>query len=57
MLNQLVSYFADMLNIQKQPTYGSELERYIVSKGPTNAAEIDYWTQQYDRDQSRQGWL
>jgi len=28
----------------KQP---SDLERYILSKNPTNAAEVDYWTVQY----------
>lgn len=27
--------------------YQSELERYIVSKHPSNAAEVDYWTTQF----------
>lgn len=27
----------------------TELERFISSKNPTNAAEVDYWIREYDR--------
>lgn len=33
----------------------SELEAYILSKRPTNAAEVDYWTIQYN--QKNGAWL
>lgn len=56
MLNQLVAYFTKMFNTPKQATYGSELEQYIVSKGPQSVAEIDHWTRQFDREQQR-SWL
>jgi hypothetical protein len=28
----------------------SRLEQYINSKNPTNAAEVDYWQRQYDKE-------
>jgi hypothetical protein len=27
----------------------SELEQYIISKNPSNAAEVDHWAQQYNQ--------
>ena len=30
--------------------YQTELERYIVSKNPTNAAEVDYWSLRFSQD-------
>lgn len=56
MLTQLAAYFNKMFYTPTQTTYGSELERYIVSKGPQSVAEIDHWTRQYDREQQR-SWL
>lgn len=56
MLHKITEYFNKIFDMQKQPTYGSELEQYIVSKGPQSVAEIDHWTKQYDREQQR-GWL
>ena len=56
MLNYLAAYFSKMFDTQNQATYGSELERYIVSKGPQSVAEIDHWTRQFDREQQR-SWL
>ncbi len=41
----------------KSQTYGSELERYVMSKGPQSVAEIDHWTRQFDRNQKQRGWL
>jgi hypothetical protein len=31
--------------------HASELERFINSKRPTNAAEVDFWLNQYNRRQ------
>jgi hypothetical protein len=28
--------------------YQTRLEQYIVSKNPTNAAEVEYWQREYD---------
>ena len=55
MLNQLAEYFTRLF--AAQTTYGSELEQYIVSKGPQSVAEIDYWTKQFDNIRNRGGWL
>jgi hypothetical protein len=30
------------------PSSQSQLERFIVSKNPTNAAEVEYWTREYE---------
>jgi hypothetical protein len=30
--------------------YQSRLEQYINSKRPTNAADVDYWTRQYESE-------
>ena len=56
MLEKLIEYFIKMRNAPSESSYGSELEQYIISKGPQSAAEIDYWTQQFDRQQHR-SWL
>ena len=29
-------------------TYQSRLEQYIISKRPTNAAEVEYWTREWE---------
>ena len=31
--------------------YQTRLEQYIVSKNPTNAAEVEYWQREYDTHQ------
>lgn len=35
----------------------SDLELYILSKHPTNAAEVDYWTVQYSYNSEKGKWL
>ena len=30
------------------PNNQSQLELYIISKKPTNAAEVEYWTREYE---------
>ena len=39
---------------QSQP---SGLESYILSKRPTNAAEVEYWTIQYGYRTNKEIWL
>jgi hypothetical protein len=36
--------FKKLINWLKQP---SDLEKYVLSKNPTNAAEVEYWAIQY----------
>jgi hypothetical protein len=31
----------------------SKLEAYIISKRPTNAAEVDFWTRQYESNNTQ----
>lgn len=57
MLNQLVEYFNKLFATHGQATYGSDLEKYIVSKRPQSAAEIDHWTKQFDQNQTQRSWL
>jgi len=57
MLNQIVEYFNNLFATQGQATYGSDLEKYIVSKCPQSAAEIDHWTKQFDQNQTQRSWL
>ncbi len=56
MLNHLAAYILNIFN-RHAPTYGSELEQYIVSKRPQTVEEIDHWTRQFDQNQARnRGW-
>ena len=57
MLTQIAHYFGKIFASQEQSSYGSELEKYIVSKCPQSAAEIDYWAHQFDRNQKQRSWL
>lgn len=41
---------------EKQSTYGSELEQYIVSQNPLDIADVERLTQEYDR-KSKEGYL
>jgi hypothetical protein len=34
----------------------AELDRYIASKSPSTAAEVDYWIREYDRKQPSSYW-
>jgi hypothetical protein len=33
-----------------------ELDRYVASKKPSTAAEVDYWVREYDRKQPNSYW-
>lgn len=48
MFKKLIKWFTS------QP---SSLETYILSKHPTNAAEVEYWTVQYSHNQHKGAWL
>ena len=41
---------------QKQPSYGSKLEEYIVSKNPQDIADVERLATEYDR-KTKQGYL
>lgn len=43
MLEKIIKWF--------EPKNQSQLEQYIVSKNPTNAAEVEYWTREYENKQ------
>lgn len=48
MFTKIINWF------KKQP---SELELYIISKNPSNAAEVDYWTVRYGYESQKGAWL
>ena len=37
------------------PSYGQRMEKYINSKNPTNAADVDYWQRQYESEAKHWG--
>jgi hypothetical protein len=41
---------------EKQPTYGSQLEEYIVSQNPRDIADVERLTVEYDR-KTKEGYL
>jgi hypothetical protein len=41
---------------EKQPTYGSQLEEYIVSQNPRDIADVERLTNEYDR-KTKEGYL
>lgn len=43
MLEQLAEMFP-------KQHYQTRLEQYIISKNPTNAADVDYWQRQYESE-------
>jgi hypothetical protein len=58
LLQSIFSHILIFLNkIHLSKTYGSDLERYIVSKHPNSTHEVEYWAQQYDKQISREGVL
>ena len=41
---------------EKQPTYGSQLEEYIISQNPRDIADVERLTNEYDR-KTKEGYL
>jgi hypothetical protein len=54
MLNIITGYIQKMYqSVEKPQTYSSALEAYIVSKNPQNTHDVEYWTQEFDRNRNR----
>jgi hypothetical protein len=45
LLERILERLAEMF---PQSSYQSKLEQYINSKRPTNAAEVEHWTREYE---------
>lgn len=59
MLNMITGYIQKMYqSVEKPQTYSSALETYIVSKNPQTTCDVEYWTQEFDRNRNRsiKGW-
>lgn len=58
LLTSMIAYLAEQIKRVEPPqtTYGSELEQYIVSKNPQSVAEVEFWTEQYDRKSTQRSW-
>ena len=54
MMQNILERLAEMFPSQN---YQSRLEKYINSKYPQNAADIEYWIRHYDQDSSRGDWV
>jgi hypothetical protein len=50
MLERLAEMFPDS-------DFQSRMERYIVSKNPQDAGDVEHWERQYQYEQNRQGIL
>lgn len=54
MLHQLAAQFLGLFKPSKKPNeYGSELERYIVSRQPQSIYDIEQLTRQFDSQLSQ----
>ena len=57
---QLINFIYRFFDKAEEPqSYGSALERFIVSKNPQSTYDVEYWTRQFDeRVSNRQtaGW-
>ena len=38
-------------------SYGSQLEKYIISRNPKDGCDVERYTLDYNERQSKQGWL
>ena len=43
-------------NLFRKSGYQTGLEQYLKSKNPSNVAEVEYWSRQYDQASRRQ-WM
>jgi hypothetical protein len=48
--NKMLALLERLAEMFPKQHYQSRLEQYIVSKNPTNAAEVDYWQRQFDSE-------
>ena len=51
LIAHLVNFIYRFFNKTEEPqTYGSALERYIVSKNPQSTYDVEYWTRRFDEN-------
>lgn len=50
MLSVIKAYLRKWVN---QYSYGSDIERYILSKNPQTLADVEYWQQKYHSKENR----
>ena len=55
MINQLIGYIQKMFSTNKNE-YGTDLEKYILSKRPTTITEIEFYTLKFDRSLTENSW-
>jgi hypothetical protein len=48
--NKMLSMLERLAEMFPKADYQSHLERYINSKNPANAADVDYWQRQYETE-------
>ena len=46
--NKMLSLLERLAEMFPKQHYQSRLEQYIISKYPTNAAEVEHWTREYE---------
>lgn len=51
-MTQILEKLTKFFEVNKQ----SQLEQYINSKHPTNAAEVEHWTRQYEQNTNGSHW-
>jgi hypothetical protein len=53
--NKMLSMLERLAEMFPKVGYQSHLERYINSKNPANAADVDYWQRQYESEAKHWG--
>ena len=51
-MTQLLEKLTEIFTVKEQ----SRLEQYINSKRPSNAAEVEFWTKQYEQNNEGLYW-
>jgi len=54
--NRMLALLERLAEMFPNSSYQSRLERYITSKNPTNAAEVEHWQRQYELNQNTVYW-
>jgi hypothetical protein len=49
MLNTIKEFFKDITRFERCKNAQTEIDRYISSKYPQTVADVEYWTQEYNR--------
>jgi len=53
--NRMLAILERLTEMFPGSSYQSSLERYINSKNPANAADVDYWQRQYESEAKHWG--